>query len=294
MTLGQAIQLFINHQQVQGRSPHTISCYQRDLSWLIEQGGGELDITSFGNSEVDRFLLSRQVTHMAGGKPKASISIGRTRSTVKAFGRWLFEAGHLKANPTNMIRIGRQNCKLPTYLTDDEVRLLLKTIRSQKGWQAERDLVIIQLFLFTGIRLVELVNLNISDVNLLEKRITIKAKGNQVVNRFLNGKARLALNTYLKYRRRMWFDSPALFLSQLGDRISGRHIQRRLEEWVARAGIAKQVHPHTLRHTFATSLYSRTSNILAVQHALGHSSITTSQIYMHMVDDSFECAMETL
>jgi len=294
MNLQQAVMQFLQHQQALGRSPLTISCYRRDLSWLVEQAGGDRDIVSLSSSCFDQFLLSPKVTRLDDGKPKAAISIGRTRSTVKAFGRWLFEAGHLKTNPTTLIRVGRQNRKPPIYLTDEEVRLLLKTIRAQKGWQAERDVVIVQLFLQTGIRLAELVNLNIADVNLLEKRITVKVKGGQVVTRFLNGKARAALNSYLKYRKKMWFEGEALFLSQIGERISGRHIQRRLDEWVAKAGISKAVHPHTLRHTFATHLYSRTNNILAVQQALGHSSVATSQIYAHLLDDALETAMETL
>jgi len=294
MTLAQAVNRFIDHQYALSRSPHTISCYRRDLSWLIEQVGGEHDISSLSSTDFDRFLMSPKVTTMENDQTKAAISIGRTRSTIKAFGRWLFEEGLTHSNPTILIRVGHQNRKPPNYLTDDEVRLLLKTVRAHKGWQSERDLTIIILFLQTGIRLAELVNLDIADINLLEKRLTIRAKGGQIVTRFLNGKARAALHSYLKSRRKFITESRALFLSQLGERISGRHIARRLDEWISKAMIAKNIHPHSLRHTFATTLYSRTNNILAVQAALGHSSVATTQLYAHLLDDSLEAALETL
>ncbi|MDP8227956.1 MAG: tyrosine-type recombinase/integrase, partial [Candidatus Electryoneaceae bacterium] len=182
----------------------------------------------------------------------------------------------------------------PTYLTEDEKRTLLKTIRSHKGWHANRDLVIVTLFLHTGIRLSELVNLDIADVNVLEKRITIRAKGGQIVHRFLNSKVRTALNRYLKKRKRVFVESKALFISQLEGRITTRQVQRRLEQWVAKADITKRVTPHTLRHSFATSVYARTSNLLAVQQALGHASVVTTQIYAHLLDETLEEALETL
>lgn len=238
--------------------------------------------------------MCRKVTHRNDGQLKAVISIGRTRAAIKAFGRWLLESGIVSHDPTTLVRVGRQNRLQPTYLTDQEIRLLLKTVRAHKGWQAERDLIIFQLFINTGIRLSELVNLDISDVNLLEKRITITVKGGQLATRILNSKIRQILNTYLKRRRKICFNGQALFLSQVGDRISSRQIQRRLKDWTAKAGINKSVHPHTLRHSFASSLYARTNNIIAVQQALGHASITTSQIYTHLSNDSLVEALETL
>ena len=294
MKLDEAVQRFLTHQLASGRSPHTIGAHQRDLRLLTACLGTDTDISGITASDLDRFFLDRSVTHQSDGAPKTVTSINRTRSTIKSFFNWSAESGYISRNPAVAVRIKRDNRKPPTYLTTDEVRNLLKTIRAQKGWQAARDVVIVNLFLHTGIRLSELVNLNIADVNLIEKRITIKAKGSQTVMRFLNTKARAALHQYLKERRKMAFDCPALFVSQRLERITARQIQRRLDEWVAKADITKQVHPHTLRHTFATTLFARTSNILAVQQALGHASIITTQIYAHLYDDALESALETL
>ncbi len=294
MTLDQAIQQLLTHQLASGRSPHTIGAHQRDLRLLVACLGPDAEVADITAADLDTFFLDERVTCQAGGSPKASTSINRTRSTVKAFFRLLAENGHLDRNPAAGISIRRTCRKPPVYLTSDEVRTLLKTIRAHKGWQAERDLVIVQLFLHTGIRLSELVNLDIADVNLIEKRITIKAKGGQTVTRFLNTKVRAVLHRYLKERRKTFVESQALFLSQLQDRITARQVQRRLDQWITKAMIDKRISPHGLRHTFACSLYSRTSNLLAVQQALGHANVSTSQVYIHLVDETLEEALNTL
>ncbi len=294
MTLEHAVTQFSEHQLSNGRSSHTIGAHQRDLKLLICHLNSEIQIDCITPNHLDRFLLSDSVILQKDGRPKQLTSVDRTRATIKGFFRWLLEAAHININPAVGIQIKRKNRKPPVYLTEDEKRVLLKTIRYQKGWQANRDLVMVNLFLQTGIRLSELVNLDITDVNLLEKRITIHAKGGQIVHRFLNTKVRAILYHYLRARKKTFVESQALFLSQIMDRITTRQVQRRLDQWIAKAGIDKRITPHSLRHSFATGLYARTSNILVVQQALGHASIATTQIYSHLLNESFEDALETL
>ena len=294
MKLGQTIEAFLNHQLANGRSPHTIGAQQRDLRLLANYLNNDCDIESISPCDLDNFFLSDSVTTQSNGKPKQTSSINRTRASIKCFFQWLTDTGQIDHNPAIGIQIKRKNSKPSIFLTDDEKRVLLKTIRSQKEWQANRDLVMINLFLHTGIRLSELVNLNINDVNLLEKRITIKAKGGQVVHRFLNTKIRVILHSFLKARKKFFIESQALFLSQLRRRITTRQVQRRLDQWIVKAGIEKHVTPHSLRHSFASSLFERTSNLLVVQQALGHAQITTTQIYSHLFNETFEEALETL
>ena len=294
MTLDQTIKLFLDHQLANGRSPHTIGAQQRDLNLLLNQLGGNCHIGDITSTDIDGFFLSDPVTKQSNGQLKQTSSINRTRASIKGFFRWLTDTYQIDHNPSIGIQIKRKNRKPPVFLTEDEKRVLLKTIRFQKGWQANRDLVIVNLFLHNGIRLSELVNLDITDVNLLEKRITIRAKGGQIVHRFLNTKVRAILHHYLKERKKTFVESQALFLSQIQDRITTRQVQRRLDQWIIKAGIDKRITPHSLRHSFATGLYARTSNILVVQQALGHASIATTQIYSHLLDESFEDALETL
>ena len=179
-------------------------------------------------------------------------------------------------------------------VTRDGFMQAVKGTAAHRGWQANRDLTMVKLFLNTGIRLSELINLNMDDVDLIEKRITIQAKGGRIVTKFLNAKVRSALSRYLKERRKVITDSEALFLSQRLRRITTRQVQRRLEMWISKAGINKRVTPHVLRHSFATMLYAKSSNILAVQHALGHSTLSTTTVYAHLLDETLEDAMETL
>jgi len=294
MTLEQTIKQFMDHQLANGRSPHTIGAQQRDLKLLLNHLDSDYNIREITPTDIDGFLLSRPVQKQSNGQPKQTSSINRTRASIKGFFRWLTDAGQIDYNPAIGIQIKHKNRKPPVFLIEDEKRTLLKTIRSHKGWQTNRDMVIVNLFLHTGIRLSELVGLDITDVNLLEKRITIQAKGGQIVNRFINTKLRTILNRYLKERKQIFIESKALFLSQLQKRITTRQIQRRLDQWITKAGINKRITPHSLRHSFATGLYARTSNILAVQQALGHASITTTQIYSHLLDESLEEALETL
>ena len=294
MTLDHSIRQFLDHQLANGRSPHTIGAQHRDLNLLLKHLDGDYNIREISSTDVDGFLLSEPVQKQSNGRPKQTSSINRTRASIKGFFRWLTDTGQIDHNPTAGVQIKQKNWKPPIFLTEDEKRLLLKTIRSQKGWQANRDLVIINLFLHTGIRLSELVNLDITDVNLLEKKITIQAKGGQTVNRFINTKLRTILNRYVKERKQIFTDSQALFLSQLQKRITTRQIQRRLDQWVDKAGIDKRITPHSLRHSFATGLYARTSNILVVQQALGHSSVNTTEVYAHLFDETLEEALETL
>ncbi len=294
MTIQHAVTQFLEHQLANGRSPHTIGAHQRDLRLLVSNLGSEIQVERITHNDLDRFLLSEPVIMQSDGRPKQPTSIDRTRASIKGFFRWLTDTGMIAHNPSAGIRIKRNNRKPPIYLTEDEKRMLLKTIRTHKGWQAYRDLVMVTLFLHTGIRLSELVNLDIGDVNLLEKRITIRAKGGQIVHRFLNSKVRAVLHRYLNERRKIFVENQALFLSQLLSRITTRQVQRRLDQWIAKAGIDKRVTPHTLRHSFATSVYARTSNLLAVQQALGHASVTTTQVYAHLLDESLEEALDTL
>jgi site-specific recombinase XerD len=294
MTLDQTIRQFLDHQLANGRSPHTIGAQQRDLNLLLRHLDSDYNIREITSTDVDGFFLSSSVTKQSNGHPKLTSSINRTRASIKGFFRWLTDTGQIDHNPAIGIQIKHKNRKPPVFLIEEEKRGLLKTIRSQKGWQANRDLVIVNLFLHTGIRLSELVGLDITDVNLMEKKITIQAKGGQIVNRFLNTKLRTILHRYLKERKQVFTDSQALFLSQLQQRIATRQIQRRLDQWIVKAGISKRITPHSLRHSFATGLYARTSNILVVQQALGHASVSTTEIYAHLFDEALEEALETL
>ncbi|MFQ5647523.1 MAG: tyrosine-type recombinase/integrase, partial [bacterium] len=182
----------------------------------------------------------------------------------------------------------------PDILTPIEQKRLLKTLATTKGQRASRDRVIYLLLLNTGLRVQELVSLDIADINLPEKRLTVTVKGGQEATKVLNARARSTLEQYLKYRRKVPTDSPALFLSSRKQRISVRQVQRSFEQWLLQAGIEKSLTVHSIRHTFASTLYEKTNNLLAVQQALGHRSITSTMIYTHLNPEQLIDSLEAI
>ena len=150
MILNQAVNQFLIHQRASGRSPHTIGAHQRDLRLLLGHLGGDCDLAAVTAHDLDAFLLTAPVILQTSGAPKSVTSINRIRSTIKAFFGWLLASGVTSRNSSAAIRIRRGAGKPPTYLTDDEVRNLLKTIRTHKGWQAQRDLTMVLVMLNTG------------------------------------------------------------------------------------------------------------------------------------------------
>jgi len=207
----------------------------------------------------------------------------------------LWNAGGLVAeNPARSVTLRRLPRTPPVFLTEAEKRRLLKELRDRSSAVARRDRVIVELFLGTGIRLQELVSLDVDDVDLDAKHLRIRAKGDVPQVKFLKSNLRSLLRRYLAERRRQGTADPALFLSNRGTRISARQVANRIKFWLAKAGIDKDIGPHGLRHTFATHLYAATSDLLVVKRALGHRDISTTEIYTHLVDGALEEALERL
>ncbi|MBI5554811.1 MAG: tyrosine-type recombinase/integrase, partial [Elusimicrobia bacterium] len=146
----------------------------------------------------------------------------------------------------------------------------------------------------TGLRVQELVDLDIADIDLLERRLTITAKGDQESTRFLNSKTRQVLEQYLRWRKKLAIPSPSLFLSSQKQRLSIRQVQRSFEQWLAAAGIKKHLTIHSLRHTFASNLYEKSNNLLAVKLALGHRCIASTLVYTHLNPEPLTSALEAL
>lgn len=293
-----AVDAFAWRLEAQGGSPRTVSAYTRDLervaSVLAARRPGLVlgDVTP---ALLDDVLSGPAVTAGTRGAPSSSATLHRLKASVRSFFAWAEETGMVSSNPARFVRLQRLNPKPPVFLTEREKRQLLKTLRQTDTREARRDRVIIEMFLGTGIRLQELVNLDVDDVDLDAKHIRIVGKGNVPQVKFLKTDLRSLLRGYLAERRRMGVgDTTALFLSNRDTRLTTRQVARRLDTWVGAAGIGKHLGPHALRHTFATHLYAKSGDILIVQRALGHASLSTTQVYTHLVDGALEDAMERL
>ena len=294
MKLSDAIDRFAVHLQANGRSPRTIDGYRRDLLLLISFAG-DVGVEVLTPDLLAGFVVSDRVRLGRGGNPKATLTINHLKSALKSFGRWLLATGLLITDPARTIEIKRADRKSPSSLTEPERKRMLRELAARKGVAASRDLVILDLFLNTGVRLAELVGLDIHDVDLDAKRITIHAKGGHVETRFLNSDLRATLRKYLRRRADIASQSTALFLSNRDERISGRQVQMRFDLWLTWAGIGRPgLTVHSLRHTFGTRLYRKTRDLVLVGRAMGHRTVEASRCYVHSADEDLEEALESL
>ena len=296
--LEQAVEAFGRRLAAEGRSPNTISAYLRDLRQLTSvllKRHPRLTLGRVTSALIDEALTSPAVVNSAAGAPRSPASLHRFKAAIRSFFAWAEETGQVGENPARSVTLRRLPRTTPSFLTEAEKRRLSKELRGSSSKLACRDRVIVELFLGTGIRLRELVNLDIDDVDLDAKHLRVRAKGGVPQVKFLKSTLRSLLRAYLNERRCQGNgECRALFLSNRGSRLSAGQVANRVKHWLRKARIRKRISPHGLRHTFATHLYSRTGDILVVKRALGHRDLSTTEIYTHLVDDALEEAIERL
>jgi len=294
MQISAAIDRFRTHLEANGNSPHTISSYLRDLAILTAFAGPETKTEAITADVLAQFVTNDVVAQKPGGAPKSPGSVDKVKTSVKAFFRWAYQSGMVSANPAAAIRLKHRRRPAPDVLTVQEKKRLLKTLDGTRGAMAERDAVLIDLILNTGLRVSEAVGVDLPDLNVAEKHVSITAKGGETHKVFLNARTRARLAAFLKKRKQVLAESQALFLSNRLRRLSVRQAETLVENWLARAGIAKKVTIHGLRHSFATHLLERTGNLRTVQEALRHKNIATTVRYTHQPSEALAEALEAL
>ena len=273
-----------------GKSKHTVSSYSRDVkSFLIFA-----DEEPISENLLNEYFSTAALKNEKNGKNRDTASVNKIKSSLKAYLKYLFKIGKTDSDFSEAVKLKSTQRKEPAFLTNTERLKLLKTIRNTKGNLALRDNAMISTMLLTGIRVDALVKLNIQNVNLDEKKLTIRTKGDKIFKIFMNSKLRSILKRYLKYRTKLSSDSEALFLSNRLTRITSRQVSFRLKLWLDKASITKALSPHSLRHTFATQLLQKSNNLRIVQKALGHVFLETTKIYTHILDEEMEDALELL
>ncbi|ODS29976.1 MAG: site-specific tyrosine recombinase [Candidatus Scalindua rubra] len=273
-----------------GKSPHTVSSYCRDVKVFLTFTDGE----TVTEELLNEYFSSVGLLNEKNGKKRDTTSVNKIKSSLKAYFKYLHKTGMMDADLSEAIKLKSTQRKEPTYLSHIERTRLLKTFRSTKGSLAFRDNAMFTTMLLTGIRVDALIKLNLEDVNLDDKKLTTRTKGDKISKVFLNSRLRGILKRYLKYRRKLASESDALFLSNRLTRITSRQVSFRLKHWLTKANITKAISPHSLRHTFATELLQKTQNLRIVQKALGHEYLETTKIYTHILDDEMEEALELL
>ena len=257
------------------------------MEFVIRTHGRELPVDKITPEMIRSYLELLQTEHNY-----KSTSIARVISTLRTFFKFCVENQVLEVSPAAPIRNPKLPRKLPIYLIDSEIKKLLEA-PDQTTDAGLRDYTIIVTLGFTGVRLQELVNANVDDIDFERKTLKVFGKGAKERLIPLNNIVLDALRAYLE--RRPVTESRSIFLNKFNKRLSGRSIENIVKKYVRKAGINKtKISPHKLRHTFATLLHMNEVDILEIQKLLGHSAITSTQIYTHTNPDKLKRAVDKL
>jgi len=264
---------FLAHLSVERRmSAHTLDAYRRDLdalsAWVVAQ---HAELVTLSSEQLRAFVAAE---HRRGLSPK---SLQRRLSACRSFYRWLLRHGRIAASPAAAIRAPKAPRKLPQVLDVDEASRLVEVPTDVP--LGLRDRALLELFYSSGLRLSELCGLRWHDLDLDERLVQVLGKGGKQRSVPVGSHARAALAAW-RGEQRPASDAP-VFPGRNGP-ITPRAVQLRLRQLAQRQGLFKRVHPHLLRHSFASHVLESSGDLRGVQELLGHADIATTQIYTHL------------
>ncbi|MEE9193900.1 MAG: site-specific tyrosine recombinase/integron integrase, partial [Thermodesulfobacteriota bacterium] len=207
-------------------------------------------------------------------------TVSRKLTTLRSFFNFMVRKGNLKQNPANLIPLPKKEKELPVFLSVDEVFKLIDSI-DQEGILPLRDLAIIELLYSSGLRVSELTNIKVLDIDHRENFVKVSGKGNKERVVPFGSNAREVILQYLRRRIELKPKDDFLFLNNRGSGLTTRSIERIVKKYGLLSGISKKISPHALRHTFATHLLGGGADLRSIQELLGHSSLSTTQRYTH-------------
>ncbi|MDX1802909.1 MAG: tyrosine recombinase XerC [Alcanivorax sp.] len=272
------INAFLEHLASERRlSTHTVINYQRDLA-LASKLFGQPDWSRLTVHDVRHLVAT---LHRQG---KSGKTIQRCLSTLRTFYRYLMREGLARDNPAMDVRAPKSGKRLPKALDADQVGQLLDAGQSSSEPLAIRDQAMMELLYACGLRLAELLSLNLDSIDMHAAQLLVTGKGNKTRLLPVGQPAIRALQRWLKIRALLARDhhEPALFVSQRGQRLSPSSVQQRLKRAARQRGLSDHLHPHKLRHSFATHLLESSGDLRAVQELLGHADLATTQVYTHL------------
>jgi integrase/recombinase XerD len=277
------IQEFINYISVErGLAKNTLLAYSRDLKTYVDY------LKASGLNNPDAVKRERVTDFMYALKKNglSTTSICRALAAVKMFHRFLVRENFAKEDPTNLVETPKIWKRVPEVLSQSEMEAIINAARGKKP-QMIRDYAILELFYASGMRVSELADLKVNGLNFDVGYVRCIGKGSKERIIPIGKKSREALTVYCqkvrpKFAAKSSAEADNLFLNRLGKRISRQCIWKLIKDYARKAGIKKNIKPHTLRHTFATHLLEHGADLRSVQEMLGHSDISTTQIYTHV------------
>ncbi len=269
------IDKFLSYLEVEKNySSHTLLNYQTDLEHFI------VFIGQVPLGEVDYLLLRRYLGELRTKNYKPR-TLARKISALRSFFRFLQRDQHIQNNPALLLMTPKLDKKLPNFLSEDEMVHFIESPSTDKVI-GKRDKAILETLYSTGIRVSELVGLNIDRVDLIGNVIKVLGKGKKERLVPIGDHALEAIQEYLNLRKH---SSTALFLNKIGKRLSARSVCNIMVKYIRKTSMQKHVSPHVLRHSFATHLLNRGADLRSVQELLGHANLSTTQIYTHVTTE---------
>lgn len=295
-----AIHKYLHYLDVERNfSEHTITSYKTDLLQFSTFCSAELgcDQEEVALHQIDRFQIRSWLGHLSEQELKKS-TIARKTATLRSFFNYATKRGFVDKNPAKLLVMPKQDQPLPKTVTPEAMNRMLARVETEtaRGIQTK---AILELFYTTGIRLNELIQLNITDLNLTKSQITVLGKGSKQRIVPVGEKAVQSLKRHLQVRKELWgiqTDADArkaLFIAAHGQRMYSRAVQRLVKKWLQKVSEIQPKSPHVLRHTFATHLLDRGADIRVIKELLGHASLASTQVYTHTSVERLHAVYET-
>jgi len=307
------IQKFLDYLKLERRfSEHTAKCYGADLIQfgefltgtpeggltghealsLSQQDSSATAVATQTRSRVDEVLLSADVNTVRSylahlnEKQYSKATTARKLATLRSFYKFLVKRSQISSNPAAAVRTPKLEKKLPRFLEYDQVKKLLET-PPMDNWLGARDRAILETLYSTGMRVSELVALNMDDIDFLGEVVHIRGKGKKERIAPISSSTLQIIQHYIEFRNKRAqnnanFDTKVLFVNKHGRRLSTRSVRRKMDKYLKMSGLDTAISPHTLRHSFATHMLNNGADLRSVQELLGHQSLSTTQIYTHL------------
>jgi integrase/recombinase XerD len=277
------IQEFLDYITVEkGYSQNTLAAYRNDLNQFVNYLQGRVA----GWDEVTRDTIIDYIMVMKAEKEYASSTVARKVAAIKSFFHYLVNRGELEDDPTATLDSPKVRKRLPKAISPENMERLLQEPSREQTPKALRDRALLEVLYATGLRVTELVSLNVDDVNLASATVrVIRPKDDRERLVPVHERAIEPLQDYLEKGRIQLLrdpEEPALFLNHRGSRLTRQGLWLIVKHYVREVGIVEDVTPHTLRHTFAAHLIDKKADLEYVQELLGHANISTTQVYVQV------------
>ena len=262
---------------IKKHSENTIINYKVDISEFMDFTNNNINISRDDVNNYLKFLYENNISRS---------SMARKLSSLRSFYNYLVKKEILKDNYFAMIKNPKKESSLPKYVKEDDIDKMF-SIPDTRNWIGQRNILIIRMLYATGLRVSELVNVKVNDININDRTIRVLGKGSKERIVVFGNHTKDALDEYLNRGRREidFHNSEYLFLNKDGNKLSDRYVRKIIDDIIVKASIEMHISPHMLRHTFATGMLNNGADLVSVKELLGHESLNTTSIYTHVSYD---------